>query len=176
MKFPLKKIFSLVFVFLLLFCGCEAEEESPEKDPITVFSYEMLDLSIVADEIYQQQDLSDLTRESIQKITDETTLAEQFYLDMDKIVSYDVRAAVGNFGAADLMLLRVKEGSAEEVMAEIENRKDDRINEFSHYDVYNAYDAALNAEIYQEGEIVVMLMFSAEGKTAAKAVLDRYLP
>ena len=176
MKLPIKKILIAALAVLFLFTGCEDPKETTDEGPITEFSYEMLDLSIVADEIYKEQDLSDLTRKSVRKITDETTLAEQFYLDMDKIVDYEVRAAEGNFGVADLMLLRVKEGSADEVMAEIENRKDDRINEFSHYDVYNAYDTALSAEIYQEGDIVIMLMFPTEGKTAAKAVLDRYLP
>lgn len=176
MKFPIRKGLAAVLAALLLFTGCEKQEETPNEDPVTTFSYETLDLSAVADEIYKELDLSELTKKSVLKVTDETTLTEQFYLDMDKIVAYDVRAAEGNFGVADLMLLRVKEGCAAEVMAEIENRKDDRINEFSHYDVYNAYEAALNAEIYQEGEIVVLLMFSDEGKTAAKQVLDRYLP
>ena len=176
MKLPFKKGLLILLAALCLFTGCEEQEELPKEDPTAQFSYETLDLSLVADEIYKEQDLSALTRESVLKITDETALAEQFYLDMEKIVDFEVRAAEGNFGVADLMLLQVREGCAEEVMAEIENRKDDRINEFSHYDVYDAYDTALSAEIYQEGEIVVMLMFSAEGKTAAKQVLDRYLP
>ena len=58
------------------------------------------------------------------------------YLDLNNVVSYEIRYADGRYGAADVALIRVKEGKAEEVMNSLENRKDDRINEFRNYDVY----------------------------------------
>ena len=58
----------------------------------------------------------------------------------------------------------------------MELRKDDRINEFSNYDVYDSYAIAMNADIYQTGELVVMLMLDDETKTAARALIESYLP
>lgn len=170
-----RALLALCLAFVFLFSGCEAKPEETEAPTEEMFHYEDLDFSQIADAIYKRIDLSNLTRQSVSRITDETTLAEQFYLDFDKVIAWEVRSAEGNFGVADLMLLRVKEDCAADVLSAIENRKDDRINEFSHYDVYDSYQIALNAEIYQEGELVIMLMFSDEGKTEAKAVLDTYL-
>ena len=61
-------------------------------------------------------------------------------------------------------------------MASLENRKDDRINEFRNYDVYDSYDIAMGAEIYEAGELVIMLMLSEDDKAAAKEIIDYYLP
>lgn len=175
MSDKMKKGFAVLLIFLSLLCGCSAPSSNPKTETKSEINYDTLDLSALADEIYKKQDISDLTRKSVSKITDKTTLKEQFYLDFDKIESYEVRAAEGNFGVADLMILRVREDCAADVMADIENRKDNRINEFSRYDVYDSYEIALGAEIYQDGELVVMLMFSEEGKTAAKNTINEFL-
>lgn len=172
-----KKILALLFAFLMvLFCGCSGEEEVEQEINPQEFSYDMLDLSFVADEIYKKLEISPLTLESVSKITDKTVLEEQFYLDLENVVSYDVRSALGNYGAADVAIIRVKEGKAGEVIASLENRKDDRINEFRNYDVYDSYEIALEAEIYEAGELVVMLMLSEDDKAAAKETVDYYLP
>ncbi len=172
-----KKILALLFAFLMvLFCGCSGEEEEEQEINPQEFSYDMLDLSFVADEIYKKLEISPLTLESVSKITDKTVLEEQFYLDLKNVVSYDVRSALGNYGAADVAIIRVKEGKAGEVIASLENRKDDRINEFRNYDVYDSYEIALEAEIYEAGELVVMLMLSEDDKAAAKETVDYYLP
>ena len=175
MQNRVKKLLAAMLVFLLLLGGCAAQDDGPETEVKSDIDYDALDLSALADEIYKNIEISDLTRNSVAKITDKTTLKEQFYLDFDKIESYEVRAAEGNFGVADLMLLHVKADCAADVMAAIENRKDNRINEFSRYDVYDSYEIALGAEIYQDGELVVMLMFSEDGKTAAKNTIDKFL-
>lgn len=172
-----KKILALLFAFLMvLLCGCSGEEEEEQEINPQEFSYDMLDLSFVADEIYKKLEISPLTLESVSKITDKTVLEEQFYLDLKNVISYDVRSALGNYGAADVAIIRVKEGKAGEVIASLENRKDDRINEFRNYDVYDSYEIALEAEIYEAGELVVMLMLSEDDKAAAKETVDYYLP
>ena len=61
-------------------------------------------------------------------------------------------------------------------MESLERRKDDRINEFSNYDVYESYSIAMNADIYQTGELVVMLMINDEAKSEARTLIDSYLP
>ncbi len=88
----------------------------------------------------------------------------------------DVRSAEGKYGVADVAIIRVKEGKGDEVIDSLERRKDDRINEFSNYDVYDSYAIAMNADVYQTGELVVMLMLDDDAKTAARALIESYLP
>ena len=116
-------LFAALLVFVFSACNPAAEEEE-EINP-QEFSYDMLDLSFVADEIYKSLEISELTLKSISKITDKTVLSEQFYLDLDNVISYDIRSALGNYGVADFAIIRVKEGKASEVIESRENRKTD---------------------------------------------------
>ena len=169
----LAAIFSLIFMLCL--CACSAEEEE-ETNPDNNYSFDMLDISLVVDGIYPNLDISRLTSNSVSKITDETVLKEQFYLNLDNIITYDVRSANGKYGVADVAIIRVKDGFASDVMDSLEMRKDDRINEFLNYDVYDSYNIALEGEIYQAGELVIMLLLSEEDKATAKELIDHYLP
>lgn len=174
-----KKIFLplvLILALALAFCGCSEDEEiSEEKNP-DGFDYDMLDLSLVADEIYESSDLSELTRQSVSAVTDETVLSEQYYLDLSKVVSFEIRSAEGKYGVADVALIRAEEGAGDEIAESLEKRKDDRINEFLRYDVYDSYETALDAEIFQSGEMVIMLMLSEDDKASAFEILYSYLP
>lgn len=170
-------IFAAIFALLVMLCLCSCSgKEEEETNPDNNYSFDMLDISLVVDGIYPNLDISKLTAQSVSKITDETVLTEQFYLDLDKIISYDVRSAEGKYGIADVAIIRVKEGFANDVMDSLEMRKDDRINEFLNYDVYDSYNTALEGEIYQAGELVIMLLLSEEDKTTAKELIDHYLP
>ena len=176
MKKRFLKFAALAMALLLVFCGCSGKNEDEAETNPDEFSWAMLDISLVVDGIYANLDISKLTSSSVSKITDETTLAEQYYLDMDNIITYDIRSAEGKYGVADVAVIRVEEGKANEVMDSLEMRKDDRINEFLNYDVYDSYDIAMEAEIYQAGELVIMLMLSDEDKVTAKELIDYYLP
>ncbi len=169
----LAAIFSLIFMLCL--CSCSNEEEE-EVNPDNNYSFDMLDISLVVDGIYPNLDISRLTANSVSKITDKTVLTEQFYLDLDDIITYDVRSTDGKYGVADVAIIRVREGCADSVMESLEMRKDDRINEFLKYDVYDSYNIALEGEIYQAGELVIMLLLSEEDKATAKELIDHYLP
>ncbi len=172
-----KIIFSILAVLIVfLFCGCSEGTEVEEEINPDEFSYDMLELSVVADEIYKNIEISELTEKSVINTTDEVFLEEQFYLDLKNVVSYDVRYAEGNYGVADVAIIRVEEGKAAEVINSLENRKDDRINEFRSYDVYDSYNIAMEAEIFEEGELVVMLMLSEDDKAKAKEIIDYYIP
>ena len=172
-----KIIFSiLALLIIFLFCGCSEEADIQEEINPEEFSYDMLELSVVADEIYNNLEISELTEKSVIKAEDKTFLEEQFYLDLKNVISYDIRYAEGNYGAADVAIIRVKEGKAAEVINSLESRKDDRINEFRSYDVYDSYNIAMEAEIYDEGELVIMLMLSEEDKAKAKEIIDYYIP
>ena len=174
---PMKKIIlAMLAVLMLLLCGCSEETQVEEEINPEEFSYDMLELSVVADEIYKSLEISELTAKSVLKAEDKVFLEEQFYLDLKNVVSYDIRYAEGNYGVCDVAIIRVKEGKAAEVIASLENRKDDRINEFRNYDVYDSYNSAMEAEIYDEGELVIMLMLSEEDKAKAKEIIDYYIP
>ena len=170
------KFCALLVAFALAFCGCSKQEENHIEDNPTDFSYDMLAISTIVDEIYSIAELGDLTAASVEKVTDETTLSEQYYLDLDNVTAMGIRSANGKYGVADVAVIRVAKGKGDEVMESLERRKDDRINEFSNYDVYDSYAIAMNADIYQTGELVVMLMLDDETKTAARALIESYLP
>lgn len=176
MNFKKLAVAMLSVLLIFVFCSCENETEAEAEINPDEFSYDMLDLSLVADEIYSALEISSLTLESVSPVTDETVLTELFYLDLKNVVSFDIRSAEGSYGVADIAIIRAAEGKTAEVMASLESRKDDRINEFRSYDVYDSYDIALEAEIYEAGELVIMLMLSEEDKAAAMEIIDYYLP
>lgn len=165
-----------IALMLALFSGCKQEQEEETEVNPDDFSYDMLDVSILVDEIYDNLEISELAKSSVVKATDTVFIEEQFYLDFNNVISYDIRYAEGNYGAADVAVIRVAEGKAGEVMDSLERRKDDRISEFRNYDVYDSYDIAMSAEIYQEGELVVMLMLSEDDKVAAKETITNHIP
>ncbi|MBR5872608.1 MAG: DUF4358 domain-containing protein [Oscillospiraceae bacterium] len=172
------KIILLILALALVFVfgGCKNEDEVETEFNPEEFSYDMLDLSVVIDEIYSKIEISDLLERSVKPVTDKTFIEEQLYLNLKNIVSYEIRCAEGNYGVADVAIIRVKEGKAAEVMESLESRKDDRISEFRNYDVYDSYNVAMNAEIYDEGELVIMLMLSEDDKEIAKEIINYYLP
>lgn len=167
---------AMAIALMILFCGCSENAEFEGEVNPNEFSYDMLELSVVGDEIYKDLDISELTAKSVEKITDKIFIEEQFYLDLSNVVSYDIRCAEGKYGVADVAIIRVKEGKAEEVINSLENRKDDRINEFRNYDIYDSYNIAMEAEIYNQGELVIMLMLSEDEKAKAKEIIDYYIP
>ena len=176
---PLEKILkttALILAFIFVFSGCNKQTETDEEENPLGFSYEILDFVMVADEIYKSAEISDLTLGSVDTVTNKTTLEEQYYLDLKKIEDYEIRSAEGKYGVADIAIIHVKEGFANDVMDSLELRKDDRINEFRKYDVYNSYSIAMNAEIFQEDELVVMLMLDEDTKANAHKIIDSYLP
>ena len=174
----MKKILVIILGLLLCFvlAACNSRDDEDIEENPDEFSYEMLDLSIMVGDLYRSLDITKLTANSVSVITDETVLTEQYYLNLDDLISYEVRCADGKYGVADIIVLRVKEGKAEAAMEALEKRKDDRINEFLNYDVYNSYNIAVDAEIYQVGELVVMLMLSEDDKETVKELIDGYIP
>lgn len=163
----------IITVLSVIASGCSG---SVEEDNLSDLSYDMLDLSTIADKIYEEAEIDDLTRQSVSVITDETVLEEQYYLDLGDITDYEVRSAEGKFGVADVVLLHVKNDTAEKAIESLELRKDDRIYEFSNYDVLDSYTIAMEADIYQADELVVMLMLPDESKTKAMEIIESFIP
>ena len=161
-------------------CGSEPANSQPEEEEVPfaygVDSYADIDLSAVADEIYNSFPLNSLLAQSVSQVTDSQTLSELYYMPMDALVDYAVYSADGRFGAADVAIFRVRDGRADEVSESLELRKSDRIAEFLNFNVNDSYNVALNADIYEEGELVIMLMLPDDAKTTARGIIDSYLP
>lgn len=171
----MKKFFvTLIFLSLtiLLLSSCT----SGNKDGGNDISYDMLDLGALCDAIYEKVDISDLTLDSVSEIVSKETLTEQYYLDLDNVISYRVRSAEGKFGVADIAIIRAKEGYADEIMESLEKRKYDRINEFAKYDVYDSYAIALDTDIYIDDELVIMLMLDKDSKEIAMETIESMIP
>ena len=96
------KLCALLLALAMIFGGCQKQEEGPAEDNPADFSYDMLDISKIVDEIYSMAELGDLTAASVEKITDKTVLTEQYYLDLDNVVAMDIRSANGKYGVAVL--------------------------------------------------------------------------
>lgn len=173
----MKKFLTVCALLLCLgvLCACQSTEEHSEEDNPMDFSYDMLDLSAVVDEIYAAAELSDMAAESVETVTDKTTLTEQYYLDLDNIRSMEVRSANGKYGVADVAIFWVTDDGADAVIESLESRKDDRIAEFSNFDVYDSYSVAVNADVYKDDELVIMLMLNDEAKAKAKEIIETYL-
>ena len=167
---------ALAVLICLSLCACKNNEEEYWEENPEEFSYDMLDLSIVVDEIYKTLEISELTLKSVEKVTDKLVLTEQYYLDLKGVISYDIRSAEGKYGVADVAVIRVKEGYADSVLESLDKRKDDRTNEFLNYDVYDSYAIAMGAEVYEAGELVIMLMIPEDNISSAKEIIDYYLP
>ena len=112
-----KILFAIAAILIaLVYGGCNKNtEENGEINP-NEFSYDMLELSVVADEIYKDLDVSELTAKSVEKISDETFISEQLYIDLNNVISYDIRCTEGKYGVCDVAIIRVKEGKTAEVI------------------------------------------------------------
>lgn len=62
----------------------------------------------------------------------------------------------------------------ENVTNSLKERKDDRIREFSNYDIYNSTQISENAVIFERGDYVIMLML--EDNTTAREIIEKYIP
>ena len=82
------KLCAPLMAAVLVFGGCKKQEEGPSEDNPTDFSYDMLDISTIADEIYDLATLGELTAASVQRVTDETTLSELYYLNLDDVIAW----------------------------------------------------------------------------------------
>lgn len=101
-------------------------------------------------------------------------LEDKFFIDTSLLDSYWVRFSSGDFGLADVFILKPSEGGEPKVRDMLEQVKLNRAKEFENYDVYDARRIAQDAVIYEQGGYLIMLML--EDTDAARAVIDQYIP
>ena len=76
---------ALAALIAVLFCGCSEGEKIEEEQNPEEFSYDMLDLSLVANEIYGKLEISELT--SIVKLGNIGYHTECYFKTMDKMLN-----------------------------------------------------------------------------------------
>lgn len=178
-----KKWISLVLAAIFCvgtFAGCSAldtslpPQETQQKSKQTK-SKKKTDPQKAIEQIYaslgKRSGLIEPTPEEIEKIG----------FDMENISQAYVRYVETDFGADDVYIFLPKDGEdkdgtayRDKVLADLKERKEERMREFENYDVYNSTSIAANAVIFERGSYVVMLML--EDNDAARRIVERYIP
>ncbi len=164
-------IFLLICLSLCLFAGCGGSQADPaqEQGPEIADPLDEADPAGAIEKIYADIDmkgLSDATADD---------LAEQFSIDTSLVGDFYVRYSSGRYGVADVFILQpINSDSTPQIREELEQVKLNRIREFEHYDIYNSYEIAQDAQIFEQGGYVIMLML--ENMDDARAVIDHYIP
>lgn len=103
-----------------------------------------------------------------------SVMENKFFFNVEDLDEYYVRYASGRFGVADVFILKPVEGKTPKVRETLEQVKINRIKEFENYDVYDSLRIANNAEIFEQGDYLIMLM--VDDMDAARKIIDHYIP
>lgn len=104
---------------------------------------------------------------------DDTVASETIGLDLDMVDAYYIRYADGSFGLADVYIVKPTVGNADKVKEQLMERRDSRIREFEKFNVLDAQNISKNAEIFEQGGYVIMLMLP--DNESARTIIDRYI-
>lgn len=77
-------------------------------------------------------------------------------------------------GLSDLMILKPLSGKRDEVREALHTYQERRVKEFENYDILDSHTIAREAQIYDQGEYVVMVMFA--DNTLVQDIIDEHLP
>ena len=94
--------------------------------------------------------------------------------DLWNVEEYYVRYSSGRYGLADVFILRPFHNDYDSVRESLETVKLDRIRKTEDYDILGSHRIAQEAQIYQYGSYLIMLML--EDNTAAAEIIQRYIP
>lgn len=136
--------------------------ESDSTEVLEADPYEAIE------KIYADVDISDI------QDADSNILKDKFYIDTEDLEEFCVRYSSGNYGVADVFILKPVPEKSPQVREMLEQVKLQRMKEFENYDIYNSYEIAKNAVIFEQGEYLVMLMLA--DNDAARDVINRYIP
>lgn len=149
-------------------CGKAAQASIEPEDEDVLVMAEEADPETALERIYENVDIQGI------ETGDDTILSDKFYIDMGKIEDYYVRYSSGRFGVADVFILKPVPDEAMAVRELLEQVKISRTQEFQNYDIYNSYQIAQDAQIFEQGEYLVMLML--EDNDTAREIIDQYIP
>ncbi|RLL10155.1 DUF4358 domain-containing protein [Anaerotruncus massiliensis (ex Liu et al. 2021)] len=165
----LKRTIALLCALLLCLTGCRSE--GPGQNAAVESAGPLVETAepeTAIEKIYENVTVRGLTDASDDDLTD------KFFLDVSMLDSYWVRFSSGDFGLADVFILKPSEGMEPKVRDALEQVKLNRAKEFENYDVYDAHQIAQDAVIYEQGGYLIMLMLA--DTDAARDVIDQYIP
>ncbi|MCI8624200.1 MAG: DUF4358 domain-containing protein [Provencibacterium sp.] len=153
-----------------LFSACRAEERPPEAEeaaPVVAEMHAVANPEGALEEIYAGIDIKEIEPADDQ-------LMESLGFDLWDIEEYAVRYSSGRYGLADVFILRPHVNDYDSVRESLETVKLDRIRKTEEYDVLGSHRIAEEAQIYQYGSYLIMLML--EDNSAAAEIVQRYIP
>lgn len=170
-----RNLAALLFALcLLLLPACQAaqpqEQENPEEEAAPVAAEmhaAVADPEGALEEIYADIDIKE-----INPVDDD--LMESLGFDLWDIEDYYARYSSGRYGLADVFIIKPYPSEYESVRESLETIKLDRIRKTEDYDILGSYRIAQDAQIYQYGSYLIMLML--EDNDAAADILQRYIP
>ena len=135
------------------------------SENIDVENDDMVSISKILDDIY-----FNISTIGIKDATEES-LADDFYIDSSDYLSVWGKYTDGNYGIDDLIIMRPLSGKENKTIEALTNIKLARINHFRNYDIYNAYNIAVNGEIFQLGDYYILMMMN--DPQAARQILEK---
>ncbi|MBC8585894.1 DUF4358 domain-containing protein [Youxingia wuxianensis] len=165
------KYLCFFLALLLALAGCSDNEPQNAAVPQEHSSGEVLeeaDPQGALDEIYKTIDMKGL------EDADDTVLTEKFFIDTSKLEEYYVKYSSGRYGVADVFILKASPEDTPSIRESLEQVKLNRMKEFENYDIHNSYGIAQNAQVFEQGGYVIMLML--EDLDGAREIIDRYIP
>lgn len=171
----MKKICALLLALALL-PGCGKQPRPEEITTVTNAGAAAMsplvtqaDPQTALEKIYENVDIEDVAE------ADARDLGRVFSIDTQLVDDFAVRYASGKFGIANVFILKPKsEEDAAKLRDQLEQVKLTITRECEHYDIYNSYQIAQDAQIYEQGGYLIMLMLA--DTEAARNVIDLYIP
>lgn len=105
------------------------------------------------------------------------SLFEELFPDLGSVAEeYYGRISDVNGGLADLIVIKRADGAGNRDKARdaLWQYQEKRVSEFENYDILDAYSIARDAEVFDQGDYVVLLMMP--DNEAAREIIDQYIP
>lgn len=138
----------------------EEQEEKPVQEP---------DPKAALEEIYKtlgrEEEVIEATAQEVEDVVG---------LDMGTVDEFYIRYLPTDFGAADVYIIKPEDGEESAVIEALKKRQEQRIREFTDYDIYNSTEISENAIIFKQGGYVVMLML--EDNEMGRSIVEEYIP
>lgn len=170
----------LCTVFIVTFTAC-ANQKTPEPKEVNIqTNLTKIDKTKTTDESQEVNSIDDV----LDKIYENNTIAgiekakkedmeDIFGFDMTYIDEYYVRYSAKNYGLSDIFVIKTDEDHQQDVFETLTKIKEDRVEQFQNYIIYDSLDIAKKAEIYTKGDYVIMIM--VKNQDGAKVLLDNFL-
>lgn len=160
----------LSILFALAGCGDEpVSKEALLNQEVSIQEVvDKADPDKAVEEIYKSVDVGGITTGNLQFVSD--TLG----IDPGIITGFSLRYSSGDYGLADVIIIRPDTGKKEDVRTALLKYQENRTAQFKNYDILDAYSIAQNGLLYTQGDYIVLLMLA--DTASAQEIIDLYIP